>query len=185
MPMISKMDVAVYRIPTNEPESDGTLSWDHTDVMVTEVHAADLIGLGWSYASTASAAMAADLLKPAMLGRSALSIEQIWQEMNHRLRNAGRPGTGMMAVAAIDVALWDLKAKLLGVSLVDLFGAVRESIPVYGSGGFTSYTPQKLRKQLSKWVKEGIPRVKMKVGRDAQADGDRVRMVRESNRRRC
>jgi L-alanine-DL-glutamate epimerase-like enolase superfamily enzyme len=180
MSKIIKIEIAVYRIPTDEPESDGTLSWDHTDIVMAHVHAADSIGLGWSYASTASATIAVELLKQAVLGSSALSIEQIWQEMNHRLRNAGRPGAGLMAVAAIDVALWDLKAKLLGVALVDLFGVVRESVPVYGSGGFTSYTPQKLRKQLSSWVKEGIPRVKMKVGRDAEADGNRVRMARKA-----
>jgi L-alanine-DL-glutamate epimerase-like enolase superfamily enzyme len=179
-PTINKVEIALYRVPTDERESDGTLTWDHTEIVVAHVHAADHTGLGWSYASTASAAMAADLLKPAVEGRSALLIEQIWQEMNHRLRNAGRPGAGLMAVAALDVALWDLKAKLLGISLTDLFGAVRKSVPVYGSGGFTSYTPRKLRNQLSGWVKQGISRVKMKVGRDAQADGERVRTARKA-----
>jgi L-alanine-DL-glutamate epimerase-like enolase superfamily enzyme len=179
-PAINKMEIAVYRLPTDEPESDGTLTWDHTVVVIVHVHAADSIGLGWSFASTGSAAMAADILKGAVVGCSALSIEQIWQEMNHRLRNAGLPGAGMMAVAAIDVALWDLKAKLLGVALADVFGAVRESVPIYGSGGFISYTPQKLRRQLSGWIKEGIPRVKMKVGRDAAADVERVRMARKA-----
>lgn len=180
IPKIEKVEIASYRVPTDEPESDGTLKWDHTEVVVVHVHAADAIGLGWSYASKASASMAADILKPAILGCSPMAIEQIWQEMNRRLRNAGRPGAGMMAVAAIDIALWDLKAKLLGSSLVDLFGSVREAVPVYGSGGFTSYTPQKLRKQLADWVRDGIPRVKMKVGRDPHADPGRVHAARKA-----
>jgi L-alanine-DL-glutamate epimerase-like enolase superfamily enzyme len=100
--------------------------------------------------------------------------------MNHQLRNAGRSGGGLMAVAAIDIALWDLKAKLLGIPLVDLFGAVRDAVDVYGSGGFTSYTENQLAEQLSAWAGEGISRVKMKVGRDAAADVQRVGIARKA-----
>lgn len=175
---IDRLEISTYRIPTDQPESDGTLQWDHTDLVVVHASAAKVMGLGWSYASAAAASMADQILRPAVVGQPAMGIEGIWQEMNHRLRNAGRGGAGQMAISAIDVALWDLKAKLLGVSLTDLFGAVRESVAVYGSGGFTSYTPQRLRKQLSGWVEQGISRVKMKVGRDAQADPDRVRTAR-------
>lgn len=177
---ISEVEISTYRVPTDEPESDGTLKWDHTDIVLVQIHAADTTGLGWSYASKASAGLCSDILSPAVRGRSALAIEENWQEMNHRLRNAGRPAAGMMAVAAMDVALWDLKAKILDCSLLDLFGAARAAVPVYGSGGFTSYTDHKLRAQLKGWVEKGIPRVKMKVGRDAEADPHRVRAARKA-----
>ena len=85
-----------------------------------------------------------------------------------------------MAIAAVDNALWDLKAKLLGLPLVTLLGAVRESVPVYGSGGFTSYTDTQLREQLGGWVGAGIARVKMKVGREPGRDPARVRVAREA-----
>jgi L-alanine-DL-glutamate epimerase-like enolase superfamily enzyme len=83
-----------------------------------------------------------------------------------------------MAIAAVDNALWDLKAKLLDCSLLDLLGAARESAEIYGSGGFTSYTVKELQKQLGGWAAEGIKSVKMKIGRDPGADHDRVRAAR-------
>jgi L-alanine-DL-glutamate epimerase-like enolase superfamily enzyme len=107
-----------------------------------------------------------------------MSVEGAWRAMTHQLRNAGLPGAGMMAVSAVDVALWDLKARLLGVALVDLLGAVRGAVDVYGSGGFTSYTDAQLAEQLSGWAGQGIGRVKMKVGRDPAADPHRVRVAR-------
>ena len=73
-----------------------------------------------------------------------------------------------MAIAAVDSAMWDLKARILGLPLVTLLGAARDSVAVYGSGGFTSYDNDQLRKQLSGWAEQGIPRVKMKVGREPQ-----------------
>jgi L-alanine-DL-glutamate epimerase-like enolase superfamily enzyme len=179
-PNIDALEVATYRIATDQPESDGTLNWDHTDVVVVHLIAGGVRGLGWSYASEAAAKMITSILQPAVVGKSAMAIPAIWEEMNHRLRNAGRPGAGMMAVAAVDVALWDLKAKLLKMPLVDLFGSVRESVEIYGSGGFTSYSEQRLVEQLGGWAAQGIGRVKMKVGRDAAADIGRVGVARKA-----
>jgi L-alanine-DL-glutamate epimerase-like enolase superfamily enzyme len=177
---ITKLDVATYRIPTDKAESDGTLTWDHTDVVVVHLIAAGATGLGWSYASQAAGEFVAGTLRDAVVGRSALGIEGIWHEMHHRLRNAGRVGAGMMAISAMDLALWDLKAKLLEIAVVDLLGTVREAVDIYGSGGFTSYTEKELMDQLSGWAQAGIGRVKMKVGRDAAADIGRVRAAREA-----
>ena len=86
------------------------------------------------------------------------------------IRNLGRPGIASMAISGVDSALWDLKARLLDLPLVTLLGAVHEAVPVYGSGGFTSYTNEQLQKQLAGWVNSGIGRVKMKIGRDRAAD---------------
>ena len=80
------------------------------------------------------------------------------------IRNLGRPGVASMAISAVDAALWDLKARLLDLPLVTLLGAVRDDAPVYGSGGFTSYSIEQLKEQLGGWVAAGIPRVKMKIG---------------------
>jgi L-alanine-DL-glutamate epimerase-like enolase superfamily enzyme len=83
-----------------------------------------------------------------------------------------------MAIAAVDVALWDLKARLLGLPLCRLLGTVRDRVPIYGSGGFTSYDDERLQRQLSGWVEQGIPRVKMKVGAEPDRDPMRVRLAR-------
>lgn len=85
-----------------------------------------------------------------------------------------------MAISAVDCALWDLKARLLGVPLVTLLGQVREGAAIYASGGFTSYTDRQLADQLSGWVKQGIPRVKMKIGPDAKRSIERIRVAREA-----
>jgi L-alanine-DL-glutamate epimerase-like enolase superfamily enzyme len=95
-----------------------------------------------------------------------------------RTRNLGRAGIVSMAISAVDVALWDLKARLLNLPLVTLLGPVRKSVPIYGSGGFTSYSDDQLQHQFSRWVEYGITRVKMKVGRDAAADVRRVGIAR-------
>jgi L-alanine-DL-glutamate epimerase-like enolase superfamily enzyme len=117
-------------------------------------------------------------------GREALDVGGAWQAMVRAVRNDGRPGVAGYAISAVDVALWDLKARLLGVSLPRLLGAVRAEVPVYGSGGFTTYGESQLRDQLSGWVHEQrIPRVKIKVGEywgaNARRDLERMAQARK------
>ncbi len=179
-PTIELLRVASYRVPTDAPESDGTLKWDHTDIVVVHLTAGDLTGLGWTYAAPAAARLIEDSLRATVVGQAAFAIEGVWGSMVHSLRNAGASGIGSMAISAVDVAMWDLKAKLLGLPLIDLFGAVRDAVDVYGSGGFTSYSDAQLAVQLAGWAADGIGRVKMKVGRDAAADPRRVAVARKA-----
>jgi L-alanine-DL-glutamate epimerase-like enolase superfamily enzyme len=85
-----------------------------------------------------------------------------------------------MAVSAVDIALWDLKAKLLGICLADTLPRFHRRVPIYGSGGFTSYSDERLAAQLRGWAERGIPRVKMKVGRDPGRDAERVAAARQA-----
>jgi L-alanine-DL-glutamate epimerase-like enolase superfamily enzyme len=168
----------VYTVPTDAHESDGTLDWDQTTLVLVEVQAGAETGIGWTYSAAAAAKLIEDELSAVVGGMSALDVRAAQLAMRRRLRNAGYPGIGAAAVSAVDVALWDLKAKLLGVPLVTLLGAVHEEVPVYGSGGFCSYSDEQLARQLAGWVETGIPRVKMKVGRQPRRDLDRVRVAR-------
>jgi L-alanine-DL-glutamate epimerase-like enolase superfamily enzyme len=179
--VVTDLDVSVYRVPTEEPESDGTLSWDATEVVVVEPVAGGVRGLGFSYGGgRAAAAVIEDVLEAVVVGTDATDVGGTWLAMARAVRNLGRPGIAAGAIAAVDVALWDLKARLLGQSLADLLGPVREAVPVYGSGGFTSYPVDRLCRQLAGWVEAGIPRVKMKVGRDPAADPARVAAARRA-----
>jgi L-alanine-DL-glutamate epimerase-like enolase superfamily enzyme len=165
MPVIEKLDVSVYSVPTEEPESDGTLTWTATTVVVAEPSAGGETGLGFSYATGACARLIKDVLEEVVVGRDAMDVGDCWSAMIRSIRNIGRPGVTSMAIAAIDIALWDLKAKLMELPLVKLLGQVHEGVRVYGSGGFTSFTDDQLANQLGGWVHgQGIPRVKMKVG---------------------
>ena len=162
---IDALDVSVYSVPTEEPESDGTFTWTETTVVVVEPHADGVSGLGFTYGTGACATLVHDVLDPVVLHSDPFDVGGTWDAMVAAIRNVGRPGVASMAIAAVDVALWDLKAKLLDLPLVRLLGQVHDEVAVYGSGGFTSYTDAELTAQLGGWVHEqGIPRVKMKVG---------------------
>lgn len=177
---IDRIEVSAYKVPTDFPESDGTLQWDSTTLVLVEARAGDETGLGYTYADTAAARLIHDLLSKVVAGCDVMATAACWEAMVRRTRNLGRPGIVSMAISAVDSALWDLKARLLDLPLVTLLGSVRESVPVYGSGGFTSYSEQQLQQQLAGWVEQGIPRVKMKVGCDARADIERVRAARRA-----
>jgi len=177
---IRRIAVSMSRIATDFPESDGTLEWDHTTVVLVEASAGNQTGIGYTYADDATAQLIRGLLAKEVEGRDALSIPECWQAMTRRIRNLGRPGIASMAISAVDIALWDLKARLLNLPLSKLLGPARESVAIYASGGFTSYSVAQLLTQLAGWVQQGIPRVKMKIGRDAVADIGRVRAAREA-----
>jgi L-alanine-DL-glutamate epimerase-like enolase superfamily enzyme len=177
---IARGTVSVYTIPTDGLESDGTLEWTATTIVIVEVAAGGTTGLGYTYGHKATAALIADMLLPIVRGRDAMDISGAWIAMTRAIRNQGRPGIASMAIAAVDAALWDLKARLLKVALVTLLGRARGAVPVYGSGGFTSYPVERLQRQLADWVARGISRVKMKVGRNPGDDDERVLLAREA-----
>lgn len=177
---VDSVEVAAYTIPTDSEESDGTLIWDSTTLVLVSVHAAGRTGTGYTYAGTAAATVVRDKLAGVVAAGDALAPPARWADMVHAVRNLGRPGVVAEAIAAVDVALWDLRARLLDVPLVVALGAVHEVTPIYGSGGFTSYDNDTLCRQLAGWVDEGIGRVKMKVGRDPGADAARVAAARSA-----
>lgn len=177
---VDGLEVSAYKVPTDEPESDGTLEWDSTTIVVVEVFAGDEAGIGYSYGETAVASLIESKLRDAVIAVDAMSPPAAWSAMQRAIRNAGQQGVGAMAVSAVDTALWDLKAKLLDVCLADALPRVHASVPIYGSGGLTSYDDKRLAQQLSGWVDEEIPRVKMKVGRDPQTDPHRLKVARDA-----
>jgi len=175
---VDRIEAAAYTVPTDCPESDGTLQWDSTTLVLVHAHGGNEVGLGYTYANAAAATFIRDGLSEVVRGEDAMCPAANWNAMVSKSRNSGRPGIVAMAISAVDIALWDLKARLLNIPLVTLLGAVRESVPIYASGGFTSYSNEQLQNQLAGWAEQGITGVKMKVGRDADADIERVRLAR-------
>jgi L-alanine-DL-glutamate epimerase-like enolase superfamily enzyme len=177
---IERVDVSAYTIPTDLPEGDGTIRWDSTTLILCEIHAARQTGLGYTYGNEATAAVADHLATKCLLQRSALDIPGLHVSMVQQVRNDGSRGIASMAISALDIALWDLKAKLLGCSVADLLGVVQTAVVAYGSGGFTTYNNQELTSQLSGWVREGLKSVKMKIGAQPTEDLERVCVAREA-----
>ena len=146
---VDSVGTAVYTVPTDATEADGTLAWDATTMVLVSLRAGGVVGTGWTYGAAACSAVVRDQLAPIVAGHNALDVAGAWERMVRALRNVGRPGVGGMALSAVDLAMWDLKARLLDLPLHRLLGAVHDEVPIYGSGGFTTYDEDRQREQLS------------------------------------
>ncbi|HLH28302.1 MAG TPA: enolase C-terminal domain-like protein, partial [Acidimicrobiales bacterium] len=183
-PPVASVEAAGYEIPTDGPEGDGTLGWSSTVMVVVHVRAGDAEGLGWTYAGGAAAQVVREKLAGAVEGTDPMDVPAANQAMLRECRNLGQPGVAACAISAVDMALWDLKARLLEVPLARLLGRTRPAVPVYGSGGFTTYPDERTRSQLEHWTAGlGIPRVKIKIaeswGSAERRDLHRVALARD------
>jgi L-alanine-DL-glutamate epimerase-like enolase superfamily enzyme len=182
---IERLEVSIYRIPTDRPEADGTFHWDATTLVLVEVVAdSGLRGLGFSYTAAAAGELIQERLAKAVIGRPVEHTGAAWQAMIGAVRNVGQAGMAATAISAVDTALWDLRAHAFEMPLFHLLGVYRDSVPLYGSGGFTTYSEAELVEQLTNWVDQGITKVKMKVGKDwgtkPEEDLARVRAARQA-----
>ncbi|MEV0470985.1 enolase C-terminal domain-like protein [Streptomyces prunicolor] len=184
-PLVDRVETTVYTVPTDAPEGDSTLAWDSTTMIVVQVSGGGATGLGYTYGAAATAQVVERQLADVVTGLSVWDVPAANEAMNRSVRNAGRPGLIAGAVSAVDIALWDLKARLLDLPLVRLLGASRTDVPVYGSGGFTTYGEHQLDRQLRLWTEElDIRRVKIKIGkswgRAERRDRERIAQARRS-----
>jgi L-alanine-DL-glutamate epimerase-like enolase superfamily enzyme len=178
---ITRVSADAYTIPTDAPEADGTFEWHSTTLIVAEVEAAGVTGLGYTYSDASVATLIRHTLADALCGEDASQLQRLWLRMQRRVRNLGRAGIAATAISALDCALWDLHAKRLNVPLLKLLGQARDSVPVYGSGGFTTYTDAQMREQLGGWAHDdGCHWVKIKIGSEWERDVARVRAARDA-----
>jgi L-alanine-DL-glutamate epimerase-like enolase superfamily enzyme len=181
---IRVVEAAAYEFPTDQPEADGTIAWSSTVMVVVRARAGDEEGLGWTYTGRSAVGVVHEKLSDAVVGTDVFDVPAANEAMLRACRNLGQPGVAACAISAVDMALWDLKARLLGVPLAKLFGRARDDVPVYGSGGFTTYSDDTTRAQLERWVgDQGLPRVKIKIaeswGAAAERDLHRVALARD------
>jgi L-alanine-DL-glutamate epimerase-like enolase superfamily enzyme len=180
---VERIGVLACTIPVDGPdgrESDGTLEWESTTCVIVQASAAGQTGIGYTYADVSAAHLIDSKLAGLALGADPLAPPALWRRMSEQLRNLGRPGAGAMAMAAVDIAVWDLRARLLGQPLLATLPAFHDQVPVYGSGGFTNYPISRLADQLGGWVEQGIPRVKLKTSRHPEEDPARLAAVRKA-----
>jgi L-alanine-DL-glutamate epimerase-like enolase superfamily enzyme len=177
---VESVEASAYTIPTEQPEADGTLEWDSTTLLLVEARSGEVSGIGYSYTHPAAVPIVTDRLAGLVENGDALRVGAAWTRMWDGVRNFGQTGVVCTAISAVDVALWDLKARLLDRPLVDVLDQVHDGVPVYGSGGFCNYRDDQLREQLAGWVAAGIPRVKMKTGREPERDRLRLAAARDA-----
>ncbi len=102
MPLIDTLEASAFTIPTDRPEADGTLEWDATTIIVVEVGAAGLKGLGYSYAEAGAAGLITRMLAPTVVGLDAMAVPAAWTSMVRAVRNVGWAGVASGAIAAVD-----------------------------------------------------------------------------------
>jgi L-alanine-DL-glutamate epimerase-like enolase superfamily enzyme len=163
---MTSLQATAHRVPLESPEADGTLTWDATTVVTVAARSDGESGLGWTYGPAAIANVAEDLLAPALVDLNPYDIPAAHLAMRRASRNATTPGLVSLAISAVDVALWDLKARLLQTPLTRLLGQARSLVAVYGSGGFVSLTDEQLETQLTGWLGDGMTAVKIKIAED-------------------
>jgi L-alanine-DL-glutamate epimerase-like enolase superfamily enzyme len=168
-----------YMIPTDAPEADGTYSWWDTTAVVVTIEAGGRTGLGYTYSASAIAPPVTGALATALHGQDAFDVPCCHRLLVNAVRNMGRSGLAATAIAALDAALWDLKAELLEMPLVALLGRARDTVPIYGSGGFRTYDDAQLTQQLAGWVeRDGFRAVEMKIASHPEDDPRRVRVAK-------
>ncbi|HEX3825485.1 MAG TPA: enolase C-terminal domain-like protein [Mycobacteriales bacterium] len=183
-PTVTSVKVQTRTVPTDLPEADGTLAWDSTTVVIVEVQAGDMVGLGWTYTAAAAAHVIDQVLSPVVVGHSALDPPGLNEAMGRAVRNIGRTGLVAAAISAVDIATWDLKARLLGQSVVGLIASTDDPIAIYGSGGFTTYDDDQTTRQVEGWLADaGVRQVKIKIGESwgarVERDLARAELVRD------
>nr|WP_294505932.1 enolase C-terminal domain-like protein [uncultured Rhodopila sp.] len=178
---VETVSADAYTVPTDSPEADGTFAWTSTTIIVVEVQGGGHIGLGYTYSDRSVAELIRGKLAECVHGRDVMDPPAAWRAMTRAVRNMGRDGLAATAISALDVALWDLKCKLLNLPLAQLLGRARDAVPIYGSGGFTTYSDDQLRSQLAGWVEnDGCRWVKMKVGTQPDRDPHRVAVAKRA-----
>jgi L-alanine-DL-glutamate epimerase-like enolase superfamily enzyme len=171
---VDAVEARAYTVPTDASEADGTAAWDTTTMVLVRVRCGDTVGTGWTYGPAACVPIVEQVLAGRVVGSDPMAVGGTWLAMVSGARNDTPAGAVGYAISAVDTALWDLKARLLDVSLTDVFGRVHQEVPVYGSGGFTSYDDQQTAAQLGRWaIEQRIPRVKIKIAESSGTREDR------------
>jgi L-alanine-DL-glutamate epimerase-like enolase superfamily enzyme len=181
---IERIETAYYRLPLEPTGDAGHGAIDSEELITLALHAEGLTGHGYTYTigrgGRAVLALIDHDLAPLLLGQDAGDIQGLWSLMWQRLLYVGRGGVASFAIAAVDVALWDLYGQRERKPLYALLGAEARAIPAYGSGVDLPKSLDRLLEQTEGFLARGFPGVKVKIGRrDPREDEQRVGAVRK------
>jgi L-alanine-DL-glutamate epimerase-like enolase superfamily enzyme len=182
----SVKDIEVFHVttPLDAPVSDSSFTIRNSGMVVVRVIVnPELSGYGMTF-SVPVAEYIHRTLKPVVTGRDPVCVETAWNAMRSATRSAGRKGVALLAMSAIDIALWDLRGKILGLPIYKLLGGSNCLIPVYASGGWLSYTLEQTVEEAKKNVADGYRTIKIKIGaeggKNLRADVKKIEAVRSA-----
>ncbi|MFT5393795.1 MAG: L-alanine-DL-glutamate epimerase-like enolase superfamily enzyme [Gammaproteobacteria bacterium] len=183
---IDSIQVDHFRIPLPVVLSDSTHgAISHSGLIVVRIKDSDgAEGVGYTYTvndigSSAIRALIADSLAPALIGEDPRSIDRLWDRMWWHIHFCGRGGLASFAMAAIDIALWDLAGKRAGEPLWRLLGGHRQEVKAYAGGIDLDFSWAELEQQTHGFLERGFKAIKMKVGRPVlEEDVERVASMR-------
>ena len=184
---IEKIETELYYIPLMRPMVDAIHGVQREfSLIVVKVYADNgAIGMGYTYTvgkvgGTAITSLIRDNIAPILVGEDPRCIENLWQKMWWALHYVGRGGIAVFGMSAIDVALWDLKARMANEPLWRLLGGHDNKVEAYGGGIDFELSIEDLLLQTQGFLEAGLKAVKMKIGRDdIHADAERIAAVRE------
>ncbi len=183
---IKDVRTTLLSVPLNPPIADSThvlhhIQWILVDVFTDNGFVGNSFMLTFDYGPELLRGIVDRELKKLVVGKDPGDISGIWQACYSHCEYIGQSGVAAWGIAAIDIALWDLLGKRLGVPVAQLFGSNRSHVPIYGSGGWLSYSMEELLAEATGYVQRGFSMVKMKVGSpDLKRDIERVREVRKA-----
>jgi len=185
---ISKVEAMILTCQLDKPIMDATYTLPSRSVVLAQIDTDEGIsGIGEA-AYFGGPPMITKMiiekeLADYLIGEDPLNIERLWETMYQRSIKHGRKGAIIASMSGIDIALWDIKAKSVGMPLYRLLGGCYEKIRAYASAGFYAEGKglKELASEMESYVKEGFTAVKMKIGRVSQAeDVARIKAVREA-----
>ncbi|MGY2491051.1 mandelate racemase/muconate lactonizing enzyme family protein [Cupriavidus sp. CP313] len=189
MPIIQSIEVCVARVPLEHVTSFSNRTVTERHYGLVRVRSAEGVeGIGFCYVGSAGGELfrvaVEQLLAPVLIGKESLGVEGLWQQMYQEALLQGRMGTVMRAISALDIALWDMNARAVGLPLHKYLGAVElDTVAAYASGGYymEGKTAAMVGEEMASYVELGFKAVKMKTGRwDPKGEESRVKAAREA-----
>lgn len=169
---ITDVTTTVLSYPHVRPVQDSTIPDSSLAIggrsqLFVHIHTDEGVeGLGVGQAAPGARQVIETTLRRVLIGQDPFNIEKLWNDMFWHVRGFGRKGVAFCGLSVVDTGLWDLKAKALRLPLYRLLGPYTDSVPIYGSGGWTNLSEDELVAEMVGYVEQGIGRVKMKVGKD-------------------
>jgi len=177
---VEKVEARTVVVPLERSARISRRPLNRRHYTLVRVHASGgLIGIGFCLGGSPVTIFVRDVVAPGVLGQPIFDTERLWDELYYRSILNGRRGGGLRALSIVDIALWDLKAKSVGLPLAQLLGVYQDPVPAYASGGYyfdDGDMVREVEEEAAGWAEAGYRAMKLKVG-GASVEDDIARLA--------